>query len=84
MDSIQIMFNSFVVVVLMIKFADRIFDHLSRLLYALLSFLCITGVNALLLLNHFSLSKSISRATAIGAMFVIVGFLYVIIKRRLR
>ena len=81
MNEIQIFFNSFIVVVLMIRYAEQIFDHPARSRWMLYSFLGIAGCNTVLLSKHYDLAESLIRAGAIGAMFLILGVAFAKIKR---
>lgn len=84
MDPLQIAFNSFVLVVLLIRFAERAYDHKSRHGIAALAFVAITGINTMFLSHHYGLAEAVARAAAIGAIYVVAGFVYVLLKRRPR
>lgn len=84
MEPLQIFFNSFVVVVLLVRFAERIYEHKARTGIVALAFVLITAVNSMFLSTHYAVAEAIARGAAIGTTFVIAGVVFVLVKRRPR
>lgn len=84
METLQIMFNSFVLVVLLVRFAERIYDHKERIGISAFAFVAIMSINTVFLFPHYPPHEALARGAAIGTIYVIAGAVFVLLKRRAR